>query len=105
METPNLSYIEALAGEDHSFKDRLIQIIKAEFPEEYKDYVTALKSGDYVLTAALVHKLKNKISMLGLEKSYILATSYEAALKKGNLSKSVDFEKVLSKISNFLNEV
>ena len=48
-----------------------------------------------------MHKLKHKISILGLEKSYYLAADFEDELKKGQTSLATDFEKVLQTIKDF----
>ncbi len=38
MELPNLTYINELSGNDDSFKEKIIAIIKNELPEEIKNY-------------------------------------------------------------------
>ncbi|MFT4805592.1 MAG: hypothetical protein ACI9YE_002814, partial [Psychroserpens sp.] len=38
MEKPNLSYIHKMSGGDKAFEQKLITIIKGEFPEEKKVY-------------------------------------------------------------------
>ena len=76
-EQPNLSYIHQLSGRDPVFEEKLISIIKKEFPEEKARYFKHLEEKNYKLTAEDVHKLKHKISILGLEASYYLAENYE----------------------------
>jgi hypothetical protein len=46
--------------------------------------------------AQSVHKLKHKISILGLEKSY-LAEEYESNLKNNSTNLHSDFESILKK--------
>ena len=70
MEKPNLSYINELSGGDEAFKNKLITIIKKEFPEEKEVYFKNFKAKNFKASAENVHKLKHKISILGLEKSY-----------------------------------
>ena len=84
MEQPNLSYIDSLSGGDKDFKQKLIDIIKKEYPEEKDIYLTNIKKGNYKQAASNVHKLKHKISILGLEKSYDIAANYEANLLEDN---------------------
>ena len=42
MEKPNLSYIESMSGGDKAFEQKLIDIIKKEFPEEIYKALTDL---------------------------------------------------------------
>jgi HPt (histidine-containing phosphotransfer) domain-containing protein len=51
----------------------------------------------------VVHKLKNKISMLGLESSYLIAQEYEESLKQNKTSKKESFEEVLTLMTDFIN--
>ena len=84
MEVPNLTYIDKLSGGDEAFKNKLISIIKDEFPDEKAVYEENIKSENFKLSAENVHKLKHKISILGLEKSYDVAVSFEENLLEGN---------------------
>jgi len=43
LESPNLNYIEALSGGDSSFKAKLIEVIKNEFPLESKQYLSNIE--------------------------------------------------------------
>jgi hypothetical protein len=72
MEQPNLSYINRLSGDNLRFKNKIIGISK-ELPDEIAVYEEEFKSGNYLEAAQSVHKLKHKISILGLDKSYYLA--------------------------------
>ena len=40
MESPNISYLDAIAGDDQEFKKRFIDILKLEFPQEFLEYQT-----------------------------------------------------------------
>jgi hypothetical protein len=101
MEQPNLDYINDLAGDDEAFRAKLIATIKAELPGEITAYETSYNNADYLATAGHVHKLKHKISILGLEKSYYLAAEFEDELKNNQTSLAAEFEKVLLTIKNF----
>lgn len=105
MDHPNLHYIEDLAGGDLIFKDKLIAIIKAEFPEEKASYLDAFQSKNYKETAEMVHKLKNKISMLGMQNAYVLAQNYEEDLKLNLIDRQEDFLQVLDQMSQFINKL
>lgn len=105
MEQPNLSYIDSLSGGDKDFKQKLIDIIKKEYPEEKDIYLTNIKKGNYKQAASNVHKLKHKISILGLEKSYDIAANYEANLLKDNTDLKQEFEAILNVITNYLQQL
>ena len=62
----------------------------------------ALKNKDFIKTAEDVHKLKHKISILGLQKGYVIATDYENNLKEGNYTLQEDFEKILQMITTYI---
>ena len=105
MERPNLSYIEELSAGNISFKQKLITIVKEELPKEITIYNENIKKGLLKEASENVHKLKHKISILGLEKSYYLAREFEENLKMGSLSKQQDFEAILSEMTQFINEL
>jgi len=102
-EEPNINYIEQLSGGEQTFKDKLITIIKNEFPEELRTYESNLKAQKYKLAADNVHKLKHKISILGLERSYKIAEDYENELRDGKIDLKYDFNQILLTISNYLD--
>jgi len=105
MEKPNLSYINSISGGDESVKKTLIDIIKKEFPEEKKEYYESLSSRDYRKIEEDVHKLKHKISILGLEKNYEIANRFEHNLRERSLEGLEDFEKILKVISDYLKTI
>ena len=105
MEQPNLSYIENLSGGDKSFEQKLIAIIKEEFPNEKKTYFENITANNYKLTAENVHKLKHKISILDLEKSYEIAMAFENNLLEGNTKLQIEFESILLIITNYLHKL
>ena len=102
MEQPNLSYIESMSGGDKAFEAKLIGIIKKEFPEEKAVYFRNIKENNFKATAENVHKLKHKISILGLVKSYDVAVKYEDNLIDGNTDGQDAFEAILQTMTNFL---
>ena len=64
-----------------------------------------MNEGKYQLAADDVHKLKHKISILGLELSYQLATNYEEELRNNNSFNNGNFEEVLVAMTKFINEL
>ncbi|ARV14410.1 Hpt domain-containing protein [Polaribacter sp. SA4-12] len=105
MEQPNLEYINQLARGDESIKNELINVIKTEFPEEKKEYYDSLENKEFKKIEENVHKLKHKISILGLEKSYEIANEFEHNLRELSLEKQQDFENILKAISDYIETI
>ena len=105
MELPNSNYINNLAGADLVFKNKLIEIIKGEHPLECEAYLGCIEASNFNEAAEAVHKLKNKISMLGLELSYVLAQEHEEALKNKDMSKHDSFLAILQSMSHYIKKL
>ena len=105
MEQPNTNYIDQLSGDDAAFKIKMISIIKKELPLEIIAYKEYLRQKDFKQTAQCVYKLKHKISVLGLEKSYYLAEQFEDNLKEGSLTLQSDFDTIIASMHNFVNSL
>ncbi|MEY8020029.1 Hpt domain-containing protein [Muriicola sp. SD30] len=105
VEQPNLSYIKQLAGDDKAFEDKFIIILKDEFPGEKEEYYNTLKEERFQDTALIVHKLKHKLNILGLEQGYGIAVEYEEELKEGNTHNSAAFESILKTIETYLKTI
>lgn len=104
-ETPNLNYIKALADGDELFENQLLTIIKRELPEERENFVNSINQKKYEISANLVHKIKHKISILGLEKNVEFASDFENELKNGNPERKNSFLKLVQKMEKFLNQI
>jgi HPt (histidine-containing phosphotransfer) domain-containing protein len=102
MEQANLNYINELSGDNIDFKNKIIAILKRELPEEIAVYKERKSKNDLVQMAQSVHKLKHKISILGLEKSYYIASEYENNLKSSITQMQTDFEQVLDHMQEFV---
>ncbi|WP_297766270.1 Hpt domain-containing protein [uncultured Muriicola sp.] len=105
MEQPNLTYIEKLSGNDEIFKNKFIAILKDEFPIEKEEYYQSLNASKTKETALIVHKLKHKLNILGMEKAYGLSVFYEEELNKGNTSLAPKFKSILDTIESYLNTI
>ncbi|GAL71522.1 Hpt domain-containing protein [Jejuia pallidilutea] len=105
MEQPNLSYIQSMSGGDKTFENKLISIIKSEFPKEKATYKTNIDSSNFKKAAENVHKLKHKISILGLEKSYEVAVEFENNLLENSTTGKKAFEAILQKMTDFLETI
>lgn len=102
LEQPNLKYIRELAGGDYTFESKFLDIVKKEFPQEKQKYLNSLEHKDFITAAGIVHKLKHKFNILGLQKGYRLAVGYEEELKEGNSKLKEDFLGVLNVIEKFM---
>lgn len=105
MEKPNLNYINELSGDNLEFKTKVINVVKAELPIEIAIYYQDLDKNDFFQAAQSVHKLKHKISILGLEKSYYLAQEYEENLKNDSTALKADFETILKLMQEFVDHL
>ncbi len=104
IEEPNFKYIRELSGGDEEFEKKMLSILKNELPEEIKTYKNHIENQDFKQIAEIVHKIKHKISILGLEKSYELAITYEKELLSRDMSGHANFMKLLTKMSIFLDK-
>lgn len=102
MEEPNLSVIEEISGNDIDFQNSILEILKAEFPKEVDVYKNSFELKAYNEAAKNVHKLKHKISLLGLQEGLQLATQLEIDLKKENTALHNKFLEILDKIHVYL---
>lgn len=105
MENPNLNYIDELADGNHEFKTKIIGILKKELPNEIKGYTEEIENSNFLAAAQSVHKLKHKISVLGLEKSYYIAEEYENNLKNNGIKLADDFESILKVMQDFVHSL
>jgi len=105
MEKPNLNYIKNMSQGDKEFENKLLDIIKKELPEEITTYEKNLFSKKYELAAGNVHKIKHKISILGLMESYKIAEEFENDLLEGSLKLQDDFDQILKTMSDFINKL
>lgn len=101
-EIPNNKYIKQLANGNIAFEKKLIGIVQREFPEEQAVFLKNYKYENYVAAAENVHKLKNKIGMLGLEKGYQLAIDFENDLKVEKTILYPEFIVLLNQMEDFI---
>lgn len=90
---------------DKSFEVNLLKIIKKEFPNEKNTYIKNMSLRNYRQAADNVHKLKHKISILGLTKSYEIAIFHEDNLREGNANQHEKFEAILDNITKYLDHI
>lgn len=102
MEAPNLNYIKELSGGDKDFEESILTVLKKEFPEEYSLFNENFSKKDYLEAANNVHKIKHKISILGLKDGLELASKFEKDLKKSDTKLYKEYINVLNKIHVYL---
>lgn len=105
MEKPNMDYIDNLCGDNTEFREKLVGILKTELIEETEEYKNLLKLKDYKKAAGNVHKLKHKISLLGLEKSFYIAEQFEINLNNDDTKLQDEFEGTLEIMQKFVKEL
>lgn len=104
MEKPNLSVIKEISGNDIEFEKNLLDIIKKEFPEEVRLFKKNYNEKNYNEASNNVHKIKHKVSLLGMQKGLETASNFETGLKEGDLKLHANFLDVLNKIHVYLYE-
>lgn len=105
IEQPNFTVIDKMSGGSSDVRVLILEVIKEEFPKEQKEYFYLLEQKNYKKLQEIVHKIKHKISALGLEKSYVIANNYEKNLRKESLELATDFKDILTIIGNFVKNI
>lgn len=104
-ETPNLDYVEQLAGEDLEFKKKFIEILKDEFPNEMALYYQHIQQNEPKAASLDVHKIKHKMNIIGLDESYAIATCYEKELRDGKTDMHSHFDVILNIMKNYIKSI
>lgn len=103
MEKPNIEYINKLSRNEEVIKQKFIAILKTELPIEIEAYYKSLDLNKWAQTMECIHKLKNKIGILGLEESYCIADDYEKSNQSSRKDLQISFEKTLTLMQQFVN--
>ncbi|RNC89657.1 MAG: Hpt domain-containing protein [Allomuricauda sp.] len=101
-ETPNLNYVDEVAGGDMEFRQKYITILKEEFPQEMNDYLAQLQLGELKEASLIVHKIKHKLNSLGLNDGHSLAVKHEFELRNDINLLSGEFTEILRGIESYL---
>ncbi|TVZ27835.1 hypothetical protein JM83_2900 [Gillisia sp. Hel_I_86] len=104
-EQPTVTEINKICGDNLNYRERLILVIKNELISEVEVYKKNISMENYIECAENVHKLKHKISVLGLEKSYELAVLFEQDLRNSDLKRKNDFDKILKSMLIFTSQL
>lgn len=102
MELPNLTFIKEIAEDDIPFQNSILDIIKKEFPTEVECFHKNFADKKFLKASNDVHKLKHKISLLGLKEGLEKASQFEKDLIENNTDLYGDFVKILNKIDVYL---
>lgn len=100
-----MSYIHQLSGGDQDFEKKLLEVVKRELPIDNKLYRDNISGKKFKDAAANVHKLKHKISILGLEESHRLAEEYELQLLQGVNEKEDSFLEILDAMLLYVEKI
>ncbi|MCV6628886.1 MAG: Hpt domain-containing protein [Flavobacteriaceae bacterium] len=104
-EYPNLTYIRNLSAGDAVFEEKLIAIMKREFVKEKQAFIDRYESGFYIDAANLVHKIKHKVILLGLNKSYELSQNFERDLHEGKTDLYEKFVRILGVMDQYISDI
>ena len=105
MEHPNLDYIKEISGGNEVFEKKFLNIIQTEFPKEKEEYMENLESEKLDESAKIVHKIKHKLGILGLQEGYRLAIKYEEDLKYGDTKLKDEFNEILTSVEEFISNI
>lgn len=105
-ERPGLAYVNQIAGErDFDFERKFLAILKAEFKAEMGEYLYHIRIDEPRAAAEIVHRMKYKLSVLGMEKGFAFAERHKEKLQLGDTSYDGDFKIILETISVFLRAI
>ena len=102
-EIPNFNYIDQLAEGDMKYKKKIIILLREELTKEITAYIASCERDNLYSASEFVHKIKHKISILGLLKGYELAHAHENSLKNNDTRDHQAFMGLLDQIIIFLN--
>ena len=105
MKSPNLNYVDDLAGDDEKFRSQFITILKKELPMEIELYRRYMEQEQWKSAAESVHKIKHKLGIASMDDAYEIAILYEEELKAGSKTSQIAFERELNRLSDFVNDL
>ena len=105
MEQPNLSYIKKLSKGDVAFEKNILGIIKEELEDEISNYHKYFKNDNLKKAKLYVHRIKHKMSILGLDESYEITNTFENSFLNSELEYQEYFESILPIMIKYLKTV
>ena len=104
MELPSLDYINSMAKGDAFFVKEILSVIQEELPIEYQQYCKHLDQEEWMDAAGLVHKIKHKFTIFGLEQGVAVANNHEAKLRNSNPEDNEQFIDVVNVVRDYVQE-
>lgn len=104
-EFPNMDYVVHLGGTDFDFERKFIAIMKKEFTRQLGNYLYHIKKNEPRAAAEIVHEIKFKFSILGMNNAFEFSEHYEERLHVGDTGLDKDFKKSLRKVNKFLKSL
>ncbi|MBN7817701.1 Hpt domain-containing protein [Algoriphagus pacificus] len=102
---PNLQYIKQLANGSEAFENKVLEVVKRELRLEISSFRESLNKGDIENAVLFVHKIKHKVSLLGMEEGYALTAKFEDELREGSDALLGNFESLLRIMTMFLDSI
>jgi len=102
---PNIDYIKKLADGSIEFELKMIKILKEEYPKEKEKFLEYFENDSLMKAADLIHKIKHKFSMLGMEDEYMFSVDFEEQVRAGNIVNYPDFLAILNITDNYIKEL
>lgn len=102
---PNLSYIDKLASGDKEFHDSFLKSFASEMDLDSKAYIQNLQESNFQIAADMVHKIRNKLGILSMQKSFDMTYTYEEELRLENVELHDAFMDALNQVQKFLKAV
>ncbi|MEX0811490.1 MAG: Hpt domain-containing protein [Chitinophagales bacterium] len=97
---PDISALEKLSAGDTAFVNEIITVFVAETPALLFEMDLALQNDNFKLLAALLHKYKSSVSLVGKKQLYLLAGNLE--LKIIQLKVSNDAESLQQDLNQLI---
>jgi HPt (histidine-containing phosphotransfer) domain-containing protein len=102
LETPNLKYLKKISGGDKDFEKKILAVLKLEFSVDFSAIKINFEANNFEQLLLGIHKIKNKMGILGMEKSIEIAMKCEESINKGKKENCYDLLLILERINVYL---
>jgi HPt (histidine-containing phosphotransfer) domain-containing protein len=93
----NLEYLDTMTGGDAGMRQEMLDMLKAEIPDELSKMVVAANQSDWEEVFQLSHKLKTTLSFVGYAKMISLNKTVEYCTRN-----KVDLHEIPQMVSNLI---
>jgi HPt (histidine-containing phosphotransfer) domain-containing protein len=104
LETPNLKYIKKISGGDKDFEKNILAVLKLEFPADLAAIKMNFNANNFEQLLYGIHKIKNTLGILGMEKSVEVAMKCEKSINEGKMVNCNHLLLILERIDVHLRE-